>query len=211
MNNDFYSNVFDEFSAYKRSLHDVGIEYQSLFKGYKVVHYKYSLVAKNDFNDKNRTLGDKREEVGVLIDFPADLSIAGGSEVEFLEDLLPITLSVRYKDNFKVGDVIQVSKKDRFGNTVEDMWELMSEIQGKQQTEYDQGFVIAPFRQDLDDGTDDVTGEPTDNIIDITDEDLVNNPENNADTVTSDDESILSDKNRDTTIVNDGAFNDDFN
>ena len=99
MTENFRGNVFDEFANYKRNMHDVGVEYQAKFKGYIVTHYKYSLVAKNDFSDKNRNLGDKREEVSVLIDFPADLTIASGSEAEFLEELLPITLTVRFADD----------------------------------------------------------------------------------------------------------------
>lgn len=207
---EYIGTVFDEFADYKRNMHDVGVEYQALFKGYVVTHYKYSLVAKNDFSDKNRNLGDRREEVSVLIDFPAELTIAGGSEAEFLEELLPITLITRFVDDFKVGDVIEVFKKDKFGNVSTDTWELMSEVQGKSQSEYDQSFVIAPFRQDLDDGEDDATGEDNEKIIDIPEEDLVNNPANDEETVTSDDDSILSDRNRDTTKPYSGTFSDDF-
>jgi len=196
----FKKVILDDLAPAIQQLRDVGVLIAGLFVGYNVTHWKMR-VTKNDLGDKTYEILDILFNINVIINFPGgDTETAFGSQAQFLEDLLPIKLIPQFVQEFKQGDVIEVYRKNIFGELFAEKYELVNGRRLQTQSELHFNFDLAPFRQDLKGQNKDFLkpGAPVEEIMKVSDNDEVDDPIKDTDMETADDDVLLSDLNRDT-------------
>jgi len=193
----FKLNIMDELAPAVQQLRDVGLQVAGLFVGHYVTHFKTKVIT-NDMGDKQYIIKETLNNVNVIIQFPAEAPIVKGVGSEYLEDLLPITMLSQFSQEFEIGDIIEVYRKDIYGHITTEKYELMTQTSLKLQSELHRSFTLAPFRQDLkDEDKDFLKPEETDPIMEVSDNDKVDDPIIDTDMITNNDDILIPKKNRD--------------
>jgi len=195
----FNKVIMDDLAPMIQELRDVGLLIAGIFVGFNVTHFKMR-VTKNDLGDKTYEILDTIFNVNILINFPSDTPIAFGSQAQFLEDLLPIKMMSQFVQEFKLGDVVEVFRKDIYGAIFVEKYELVNKTQFRTQSELHNGYDLAPFRQDIKGETKDtLKAVPvTEEIMKVSDNDEADDPIKDTNLETADDDVLLAKENRDT-------------